>query len=65
VATVRGGASMRYRQEQTESRIGEKGYLDVVAVFFSLGYMNINDVPDDLWNIAVHSYEEKLFRRAA
>ena len=56
---------MRYSQEQTVSRIGAKGYLDVVAVFLSLGFNNINDVPDDLWNIAVHSYEEKLFRKAA
>jgi hypothetical protein len=56
---------MRYDQEQTVSRIGEKGYLDLVAIFFSIGFKNINDVPDDLWNVAVHSYEEQLFRRSA
>jgi hypothetical protein len=56
---------MRYSREQTVSRIGEKGYLDVVAVFLSLGFRNINDVPDDLWNAAVHSYEQEFFRRQA
>jgi hypothetical protein len=64
-ARVRQGANMRYNLEQIVSRIGEKGYLEIVAVFLSLGFKNVNDVPDDLWNIAVHSYEEKLFRQAA
>ena len=54
-----------HKQEQIVSRIGEKGYLDLVAVFLALGFENINDVPEGLWDMAVRLYEENLFRQAA
>lgn len=54
-----------HKQEQIVSRIGEKGYLDLVAVFLALGFENINDVPESLWDMAVRLYEENLFRQAA
>lgn len=57
--------SMMKRQERIVSRIGEKGYLELVAVFLALGFENINDVPETLWEAAVRSYEENLFRNAA
>jgi hypothetical protein len=53
------------KQEHIVSRIGEKGYLELVAVFCALGFDNINDVPEGLWDMAVRLYEEKLFGQAA
>ncbi len=56
---------MRYTHEYVASRIGEKGYLDLVAIFLTLGFENVNEVPEALWEGAVRLYEEQLFRDAA
>ncbi len=56
---------MKYTQEYVSSRIGEKGYLDLVAIFLTLGFDNVNEVPEALWEGAVRMYEEQMFRRAA
>ncbi len=56
---------MQHKQEHIVSRIGEKGYLELVSVFLALGFENINDVPEVLWEAAVRAYEENLFREAA
>jgi hypothetical protein len=56
---------MKYTYDYIISRVGEKGYLDLVAVFQSIGFVNVHDVPDTLWAAAVTLYEERLFRDAA
>ena len=56
---------MKYTYEHVASRIGDKGYLDLVAVFLSMGFENVNDVPEILWATAVSLYEEDMFRNAA
>jgi hypothetical protein len=56
---------MKYTQEYIASRIGDRGYLDLVAVFLSLGFQNVHDVPDIIWATAVALYEENMFRDAA
>ncbi len=60
-----GEKAMKYTQEYVSSRIGEKGYLDLVAIFLTLGFNNVNEVPEALWEGAVRMYEEQMFRRAA
>ncbi len=54
-----------YDHDHVVERIGAKGYLDLIAFFLSLGYQNIHDVPEIMWEAAVHAYEEKLFKAAA
>ncbi len=56
---------MKYTYQHIVSRIGEKGYLELVAMFLTLGFENVNDVPDVLWESAVRMYEEEMFRKAA
>ncbi len=56
---------MKYDHEHIVSRIGEKGYLDLVAVFLSLGFENVHDVPEALWSAAVALYEQNMFRDVA
>ncbi len=56
---------MKFTYEHIVSRIGEKGYLDLVAVFLSLGFENVHDVPEALWSAAVALYEENMFRDVA
>ncbi len=56
---------MKYTQSYVSSRIGEKGYLDLVAIFLALGFDNVNEVPEPIWEGAVRIYEEQLFRDAA
>lgn len=59
------GPPLKRLHEQIVSRIGEKGYLELVALFLTLGFENVNDVPDFLWESAVRMYEEEMFRKAA
>lgn len=56
---------MQFTRERVAARIGNKGYLDLVALFFSLGFKNIHDVPDSVWSQALVLYEQKMFRSAA
>ncbi len=56
---------MKFTHEHIISRIGEKGYLDLVAVFLSLGFKNVQDVPEALWKAAVALYEQNMFRDVA
>ncbi len=56
---------MKYTQAYVSSRIGKKGYLDLVAAFLALGFENVNEVPEAIWEGAVRTYEELLFRDAA
>jgi hypothetical protein len=56
---------MKYTYDYIVSRIGDKGYLDLVAVLHTLGFKNIHEVPDIIWATAVALYEENMFKDAA
>jgi hypothetical protein len=56
---------MKYTYKYIINRIGDKGYLDLVAVFLSMGFENVHDVPDFMWATAVALYEKNMFKDAA
>ncbi len=56
---------MKYTHEYIVTRIGESGYLELVSVFLTLGFENVDQVPDMLWEAAVRMYEENDESKAA
>ncbi len=56
---------MIYTYDYIVSMIGRQGYLDLAAVFLALGFENIHDVPDVLWEAAIKAYEENALKRVA
>mgnify|MGYP000082088287 CR=1 FL=1 len=56
---------MKYTYDYIVGIVGRQGYLDLAAVFLALGFENIQDVPDALWEVAIRAYEESFMKKVA